>query len=478
MGVRMNGSREKKIFRKLSFSFLLATSSWSMLNTLQVSYWQYFMTDVCLMDSSVAGTVLLIAGIIDFITCLFVGYIVEKLNFSLGKYRTWMLICPPFFVLGFFMMFTDYGLGESVMAAIMTLGYTIAYLAANIAVTVKNLVPSTEATTEKERAILSAKKGQGSAIGPFLFGIIALNIIMYFNGGSQNGAFGYTIATLVLVSIAVICHFILFFSMANRTSRRMDAEEKTRSSNDESPSPSFLIHPAPEQNGEKIPKIQIEHIPLRKLAKAILASRSYVALLVADAFRYVGRAVLVGMAAYYFGYVLRDPASATLFFSASGIVAIIGAVIAEIMVTKVSKSAVYVTGYLMMIACFFIMFAFGTSAFAFNAIACLWFFGLALVNGTHLGLYADAIDLGIDKAGIDYRAWLMSLSTLCPKVGTIMRALITGYGLMLIGYTAGMDPTYATVMGMRVITCIIPALLMLAGLVVYLAFYRVPSSKK
>lgn len=448
-----------------------------MLNTLQVSYWQYFMTDVCLISSSVAGTVLLIAGIIDFILCLFVGYLVEKLNFSLGKYRTWMLICPPFFVLGFFMMFTDYGMEESIMAAIMTLGYTIAYLAANIAVTVKNLVPSTEATSVRERAILSAKKGQGSAIGPFLFGLIALNIVLYCNGGSQDGAFGYTIATLVLVSIAVVCHVILFFNMGNRTSGRgtkPDGASGSSNAKDQSSSSKFLINPAPEQDGGEVPKVQMERVPLRQLAKAVLASPSYVALLVADAFRYVGRAVLVGMAAYYFGYVLHDPVSAALFFSASGIVAILGAIVAEMLVTKVRKSTVYVTGYLIMIACFFAMFAFGTTSIVFNGIACVWFFGLALVNGTHLGLYADAIDLGIKKAGFDYRAWLMSLSTLCPKVGTIMRALITGYGLVAIGYVAGMDPTGTTILGMRVITCVIPALVMMIGLVVYLVFYKVP----
>ena len=166
-----------------------------------------------------------------------------------------------------------------------------------------------------------------------------------------------------------------------------------------------------------------------------------------------------------------------MYFSASGIIAMVGSVLAEIAVRYVAQKTIYILGYAIMIVCFFLMYAFGLSTPVFIVLSCIWFFGLSFVNATQISMYSDGIDYGIYRRGVDSRLWLMSLTTIPPRIGNFGKALVVGIGLAAIGYTAQVVPGPEVIDGIRFLACIAPAIIMVIGLIVLLKWFTLSDTQ-
>lgn len=430
-------------FRQLSLVMILTCGTWSMFNALQAAYWQFFMTDVLLISAATAGVCLIIATTFELISCFLVGPIIEWARLPWGKYRSWVILAPPIITICFLMMFTDYRLPEIAMSGLLVLGYCIAHIGVNAVTTVRNLVISISGKTPQDRSILSTKKGQGSSIGTFIFGLIGLNCILFFNGGDPNAPEGYQAATLMFGTFFVITHVILFRVFPRSDTKNLKEEER-----------------------------QLNHLSIRWMWKSLTSSPPFIAIVLADSIRYIARAIMLGIIVYYFQYVLNDISASAFFFSASGIIAMIGSFLAEALIHKISKRTLYLFGYIVMIICFVLMFIFGLSAVAFIILSATWYFGLSFVNAAQVGMYADGIDYAVYKQKSDCRAWLMSLTTIPPQIGNLGRAVFVGLGLAVIGYSAQVTPAPEVVLGIRVLACIIPAVLMAIGLFMLLKWFN------
>lgn len=439
--------KAKGRFRYFSFVMLVSCGAWSMMNAFQASYWQYFMTDVCLMSAAVAGTCLTIGSAFELVSCFLAGPMMEKIRLPWGKHRSWLVVAPPFVTACFLLMFTDYGLPETATAALMVTGYCLANFGINAGTTLRNLAISVGGHTPREQAILSTKKGQGSSVGTFVFGLIGFNCILLFNGGDAHGTAGYQAAVLMFGALFLITHLMLFKCFPRQSDERVKRAEQSKP------------------------------VSFRQTLSALMASPSFAAILVADSLRYIARATMLGIIMYYFQYVLGDVEASSIYFSASGIIAMVGSFLAEALVRRLSKRTLYLAGYVIMIACCFAMFAFGTSVGSFIVLSCGWFFGLSFVNSSQIGLYADGIDYGIYRNKVDCRLWLMSLTTIPPRIGNFGKALVVGVGLAAIGYSAHVAPTPEIVLGIRGLACIAPALLMVVGLVVLLKWFTLDDGK-
>lgn len=434
-------------FFGFSLVMIFSCGSMSMLNALQASYWQFFMTDVCMMSTAIAGICLTFGSAFELVSCFLTGPMMEKIKLPGGKYRPWLLVSPPFVTLCFLLMFTNYGLPEVVMACLMTFGYCIANFGINAGTTLRNLAISIGGKTPQQRAILSTKKGQGSSIGTFVFGLIGFNCILFFNGGDANAPQGYQAATLMFGGLFIISHLLLFKYFPKRTLKRTQKIDETKP------------------------------ITLRETLLAMKSSPSFTAIIVADSLRYIARAVMLGIIIYYFEYVLNDIAASSIYFSASGIIAMIGSFLAEALVHRMSKKTLYLSGYIIMLSSLVLIFLFGLTTPVFITLSFLWFFGLSFVNSAQIGMYADGIDYSVYVQRRDCRVWLMSLTTIPPRIGNFGKALVVGLGLTAIGYSSGVPPTPEVIEGIRVLTCIIPGIIMAVGLFVLLKWFTLNDAK-
>jgi len=419
-----------------------------MMNAFQSSYWQYFMTDVVFISTAVAGICLTVGTVFEVLSVFTTGPMMEAIRFPKKKFRFWLTITAPFITACFLMMFTNWGFSEVLTASIMTFGYGVMNFGINAAVTCRNLVVSIGGKTPKKRSVLSTKKGQGSSVGTFVFGLIGFNSIMFFSGGDPGVPSGYFGAVLMFGTLLMASQLYLARVFPQST---IEDERK-----------------AGKGSG---------HLSLKWMLSSLKASPPFIAILAADSIRYISRATMLGIVAYYFQYVLHDLAASAFFFSAAGIIAMIGAFLSEILVQKISKRALYYTGYVTMISSLLLMFLFGLTVPAFILLACLYYFGLSFVNSGQIGLYSDGIDYAVYKQKSDCRIWLMSLTNLCPSLGNFGRALVVGLGLAIIGYSAQVTPTPEVIMGIRILACIVPASLMVIGIFVLYKWFDLSDKK-
>jgi Na+/melibiose symporter-like transporter len=301
-----------------------------------------------------------------------------------------------------------------------------------------------------------------------IFGVIGLPIILFVNGPEvgQDGPLGYIVLIVVLGAILIGSAFFMFVNL-----RKKLAWDAAESGVDKE---SLLDA---EKAKKKADAAQAEKLGAAEMIKTLFTNGPLISIILCDGLRYIGRASLLGMLVYFFRYVVGDPGGTAMFLGMSGVMALVGSVLTEIIVHKIPKKTMYVAGYIIMILCYLAMFFFGTTTLGFTVIGAIWYIGLAFVNSTQVGLYSDAVDYGVYKAGKDCRAWLMAIAGYPPKMGNVGRALITGFGLVIIGFSASVDPTAEVIFGMQVLMCLLPAAIFVVGLAILLFGYRLNDQK-
>ncbi|ETJ41316.1 hypothetical protein Q604_UNBC04756G0001, partial [human gut metagenome] len=110
-----------------------------------------FLTDVAQLPLALVAAITSVAGIADAITAMLAGVIIDKVNFKNGKYRPWLIYCPPFVVAFFVLMFTK--IGSDPMAALLCgLGYVLSHGIWNICWTANRTLVGELTDDPEERA--------------------------------------------------------------------------------------------------------------------------------------------------------------------------------------------------------------------------------------------------------------------------------------------------------------------------------------
>ncbi len=450
----------------IQYGVLLAVTAFGMINTVQASYWQYFMTNVALISTATVAIIMLVGTIGDLIAVPIAGIMMEKIRLPWGKYTSWLLVGPVILTVMFLFMFMVFPVGEAVAAVILASAYCLACIGLNSMVASQNMAVNLGSTNPKERAILATKKGQGSALAGLVFGVIGLPIILFFNGeAGQDGPFGYIVLIIVLGVILFGACFFLFYHLRNKLA--WDAEQGIDKEAQMSESAAKKL--ADRATAEK-PSVF-------EMIKMVFTNGPLVAIILGDGLRYIGRATMMGMLVYYFRYVIEEPSGTALFLGMSGAVALGGAILTEFLVHKFAKRTIYLVGFGIMLASYIVMYFIGNTTMTFTVIGAIWYIGLAFVNSTQVGLYADAVDYGVLKAKKDCRAWLMSIAGYPPKMGNFGRAVIVGFGLVIIGFSATAEVTPAIIEGFRVLMCLLPAGIFLIGFLLLLFGYKLNDAK-
>ena len=78
----------------------------SMMSTTETIFFMMFLTDVAQLPLAITGVIAGSTAIIDAISAVVAGIVIDKVKFKMGKYRNWLLICPPFVTAFFVLMFT------------------------------------------------------------------------------------------------------------------------------------------------------------------------------------------------------------------------------------------------------------------------------------------------------------------------------------------------------------------------------------
>lgn len=181
------------------------------------TFLMYFYTDVVGLNAGVIGTLMLISKVLDGISDLVMGFIVDKTNSRFGKARCWLLwLCIPYAICGvllftlsdtwpdviqYMYMFVTYNLVNTVMFT----GICVPYNAMNCLLT-KN---------QYERGLLGTTNVMGNVAGQIIVNTFMLKLVTMF--GSDQKA--WILGTAVFGIIGIIAHLICFTQTVERNAQ-------------------------------------------------------------------------------------------------------------------------------------------------------------------------------------------------------------------------------------------------------------------
>lgn len=123
---------KKPLSKALRTFYGVGDMGFSLMASVETFFFVFFLTNVAkfpLVTVALIGTV---TSIVDAVLSPFYGAIIEGTKpMKWGKYRSWMLICPPLVVILYMFQYTKIN-GEGTAAIIVTLGFILSHIVWNI----------------------------------------------------------------------------------------------------------------------------------------------------------------------------------------------------------------------------------------------------------------------------------------------------------------------------------------------------------
>ena len=98
--------------------------------------------------------------------------------------------------------------------------------------------------------------------------------------------------------------------------------------------------------------------------------------------------------------------------------------------------------------------------------------GSGFTLGATTVMLADVIDYGEVRFGSRNESILASFQTLLVKTASAVSGWLIGVGLTIVGYVPNVTQTAGTILGLRMLMVVIPAIITLLGFVIYSKGYK------
>lgn len=432
----------KRINSKIKNFWGISEVGFSVMSTMETTFLVFFLTDVAQLPLSITAIITGFSAIADAISAVLAGIVIDKVNFKVGKYRPWLMYCPPIVTALFIFEFTKIG-GDVTAGIIIGIGYVLSHFLWNIAWTAnRNLIPVlTEDSNEK--AFLSARIAMGSSLGK-----IIASFLVPFLGTALLAVFSGVTAYTVIAIIACILYMICYYSHYAITAG-YDTESNV---------------------GKK-------SVTFLDMAKGIATNPHLIAILLHDSIRLIAFYGIAATASYYTKVVLED-ASVTswlliMFYAGSVIGSYFSGPLAKKFGTKMTSAIGCIGCAVFMAICYFL------PGKIIPVATCLFLaqlsFGVAY--GLTSNLYAMCGTYSVWKTGEDTRGVVMAFCSLAIKLGIAVRGVLITAVLGYIAY----DPN-ATIMtadakaGVKLLFIVVFGAVMVASLIP-LAFFKLDEKK-
>jgi len=413
---------------------------------MEVFYFAAFLTDFAMLPMALVGTVLLITSIFDIIWVPTAGIILEKSNMRWGKYRSWLLLGPPFAALFFVLQFSKVG-SPIVNAVLITVGFVVSHLIWNIFYAGHIAMNSSLTPVREERIAMAANRGMFNGLGAIAFSLIGMPLIIAL-GSKDNPAIGYTFTVVITGLVMIACYYVFFFLTKD------------------------YAHRGTAEAGQPSEKLSVA-----EMLKQIVINPPLLGLMLGELGRYMARFVIFGLAFYYFKYVVNNLAVITIFFTGLNVVIFLGSALANPLAKKFSERNVYILSLLIFIVCLLAIWLFPMNYISFMALMFVGYLGYAMPDALSVAMYSATVEYGEWKTGKNARGFIMSLISFPIKTAILLRSVVITAILAWVGYVADMSPTPELVNGIKSGITLIPALVLLVGMVLILSYYKITPQK-
>lgn len=369
------------------------------MSTMETSFLVFFLTDVAQLPLAITAIITGSTALADAISAVIAGIVIDKVHFKVGKYRQWLLYCPPVVTVFFVFCFTKIG-GDAMAGLIIGIGYVLSHFIWNIAWTAnRNLIPVLTDDAD-ERSFLSARIAMGSSLGK-----IVASILVPFLGTALlavfSGVTAYTVIALIACALYMICYFTHY-----GITKGYDTDSSV---------------------GNK-------SVSFKDMGKCIATNPHLIAILAHDAVRLVAYYGIAATASYYAKVVLEDPSVMSwllvMFYAGS----VIGSYFSITFAKKFGSKKTTIMGCVGCSVFLGICFFLPTNTILIAAFLFMAQLSFGVAYGLTSNLYAMCGTYSEWKTGGNARGVVMSFCSLAIKLGVAVRGVLITAVLGWIAY--------------------------------------------
>lgn len=381
----------------------------------------FYYTNVAGLDVGKIGTILMVSRLLDGISDLLMGVLIDKTHSKMGKARPWLLIGSiPHAIATVLAFSVPAGASE-------TMKYVYVFATYNLVNTVTYTICSTAMFTQNNLNTCNSEERMKSGIwlqvggNATIFIVNATFIKWVTNMGGDASA--WKIGVSVFSAIGMV---LMVFSALTTRERVMPAKEEAA-------------------------------IPLKTRFAAVVTDKNWVVYVISYTTCLVGYVLISGGCLYYAQYMLGDVTKqGTLASLQSGLSFVVLMLVMAPAIKKVGNVAVRQFAFLAFIIGNVGMLL--TTNWTMVLLSyCFIGLGWASLLGTQGGLLSDAIQHAGDKAGFDVSGVGNAAQTFVMKVGNGLGSGLLGWVMAAFGYdgTAAVQTDQA-ILGIKVAVLILP----------------------
>lgn len=376
------------------------------------TYFMIFLTDTAMLPLGVVSIIAMIGSIMDFLMVPVSGAIlVSTKPLKWGRYRSWLLICPPLVVLFYLLCFTVVE-GSQVLTAVCALvGYIGGKIAWNIVYASNVSLTAILSRSGGTKTKLTSQRMMGSNLGRLLGNSLTPAIVsavaVYL--GEVNG---YRITILIMGAVYIATCLIHFY-----------ISQKQKSDEDE-------------------PIKAQEKMPVSEIIKVVMVEPKLLLTLIIDLTSNVASLVLPSLAVYYYKYCAGEPGMVSTHMLITGFGGLAGAALVRAVGSRIKQTKPVLIGLYVLVAAGLLsirLFPDNTIYFLCIGVAISVFTGMT--SPYELTLYMGTAASYRKKTGKDATGFIMGLSNLPVKFASIIKSTLIPFTLAAVGYVANAEPT-------------------------------------
>jgi Na+/melibiose symporter-like transporter len=189
---------------------------------MMMMFQMFFYTDVFGIKATAAGTILLVARLVDAFVDPVVGVLADRTQTKWGKYRPWVLWTAIPFAVFFVLAFTTPEMGERAKIIYAGITYTLLMSVYSFNNTPYSSLGGVMSSDIKERTSISSVRFVTATIATFVVQGLTLPLVSKFGNGEANDPKGWFFTILLFAIVAIGLMVITFFSSKERISPPKD----------------------------------------------------------------------------------------------------------------------------------------------------------------------------------------------------------------------------------------------------------------
>ena len=406
------------------------------------TYFIIFLTDTAMLPLGLVSLISLVGSILDFLLVPLSGtLLVSTKPMKWGRYRSWLLLCPPLVVLFYLLCFTVVSGSQMMTALCALLGYVGGKVAWNI-VYASN-VSLTAVLSGGSKTKMTAQRMMGSNIGRLLGNSLTPAIVaaVAVHMGEVNG---YRVTILVMGTVYILTCLIHFWISKDCSETGVSGENQKK-----------------------------DRMKASEVIQILLVEPRLFLTLVIDLTSNVASLVLPSLAVYYYKYCAAQPGMVSTHMLIIGFGGLAGASLVRLLGNRVKNAkSVLLVLYVLVAASLLSIQIWSNSVFYFLGIGAVVSRLTGMTSPFELTLYIDTAEHYRRKTGNDATGFIMGLSNLPVKFASIIKSTLIPMALMLSGYVANAEPTPQIRQAIVNAYSLLPAVFPVLGFILLAFFYK------